>query len=78
MAKALRKYGLFLIIPGIVLWNSVLLKLAAGPYWLATNLDPSYQYFVNGLYLIKGIVPNHHGSSRHSVTNPVCCGLLAL
>ncbi len=59
MSGAFRKYGIFLLIPGTVLVFSVFLKIAAGPYWLATNFDPSYQYIVNGLYLIKGIVPNH-------------------
>jgi len=59
MIKALRQYGIFLIIPGIVLVYSLLLKLAAGPYWLAPNFDPAYQYLVNGVYLVKGLVPNH-------------------
>jgi len=59
MSDVFRKYGIFLLIPGIVLGFSVLLKLAAGPFWLATNFDPSYQYLVNGVYLVKGLVPNH-------------------
>jgi len=59
MPKVLQKYGIFLLIPCIVLGFSILLKAAAGPYWLAPNSDPSYQYLINGLYLIKGIVPNH-------------------
>ena len=59
MSDFFRKYGIFLIVPGIVLGFTAFLKLAAGPYWLASNLDPSYQYLVNGLYLIKGYVPNH-------------------
>ena len=54
-----RRYGILLILPGIQLGYSILLKLATGPYWLATNSDPSYQYIVNGLHLVKGLVPNH-------------------
>jgi hypothetical protein len=57
--KIFRQYGIFLCIPGIVLMYSLFLKLATGPYWLAPNFDPSYQYLINGVYLIKGIVPNH-------------------
>ena len=57
--QAFRRYGIFMIIPAIVLGLSILLKIAAGPYWLAPNFDPSYQYLVNGLYLLKGLVPNH-------------------
>lgn len=59
MFKLFRKYGIFLFVPGIVLGYSILLKLAAGPYWLATNFDPAYQYLVNGMRLVKGMVPNH-------------------
>jgi hypothetical protein len=59
MLKVFRQYGMLFIIPGIVLGCSIMLRLTAGPFWLATNLDPSYQYLVNGLYLLKGYVPNH-------------------
>jgi hypothetical protein len=59
MPKRLYKYGIFFLVPGIVLGFSVILKVAAGPYWLATNFDPSYAYLVNGLRILKGVVPNH-------------------
>jgi len=59
MSKAFRPYAAFLIVPSIVFIFSILLKSAAGPYWLASNFDPAYQYLVNGLRLLKGLVPNH-------------------
>lgn len=59
MAVIFRKYGIFFLIPGIVFVFSFILKASAGPYWLSLNLDPSYQYLVNGVYLLKGMVPNH-------------------
>ena len=53
MSKVFRHYGVFLLIPGIVLAFSFLLRLAAGPFWLATNFDPSYVYLINGLHILK-------------------------
>ena len=59
MILFLRKYFFVFIIPAIVLVYSFLLKAAAGPYWLSMNFDPSYQYLLNGLYMVKGIPPGH-------------------
>ena len=73
MFKVFRKYGMFLIVPGIVLVFSVLLKLVSGPYWLATNYDPPYLELVNGLRILKGVpmstmrpIPGHRYKS-------LCC-----
>jgi hypothetical protein len=59
MSSVFHQYGIFLLIPGIVLGDSILLRLAAGPHWLGKNCDPSYPYLVNGLRMVKGLVPNH-------------------
>lgn len=59
MLRFFREYFFIFIIPALVLVYSFLLKSAAGPYWLSTNLDPSYQYLLNGLYMVKGISPGH-------------------
>lgn len=59
MLKIFRLYGIFLVVPGIVGGFSIYLRAASGPFWLGTNLDPAYQYLVNGVYLVKGFVPNH-------------------
>ena len=74
MLKGLRSYGVFLIIPGIVSGFSLFLRAASGPFWLGTNLDPAYQYLVNGVYLAKGLVPNH---ADHPGTplQLLCCGV---
>ncbi|MBF0571749.1 MAG: hypothetical protein HQL12_07725 [Candidatus Omnitrophica bacterium] len=75
MPGIFRKYGIFLFIPGIVLGFSILLKLAAGPYWLATNFDPSYLYLINGLHILKGIVLNdatHPGTPVQILCCVIC------
>ncbi len=46
-------------IPCITVVFAFLLRQAAGPFWLCTNLDPSYPYLINGLYIVKGISPGH-------------------
>ncbi|MBF0489612.1 MAG: hypothetical protein HQL15_03205 [Candidatus Omnitrophica bacterium] len=59
MTYFLRQYWFTFIIPSLVSLYSFFLNLAAGPYWLSTNLDPSYAYLLSGLYLVKGITPGH-------------------
>ncbi len=41
------KYGLFLILPVLLLWAGMYLSDARGPYWLSGNLDPDYVYLLN-------------------------------
>ena len=75
MINMLRKYGIFSILPFFVLAESLLIRLAAGPHWLYTNEDPSYQYLVNGVRIIKGFVPNdivHPGTSLQLLVSGVC------
>jgi len=70
-----KRSGIFLIIPGMVLFFSVLLKVAAGPYWLAPNFDPSYLYLINGLHIFKGIAVNdatHPGTPLQVLCGMVC------
>ncbi|VAX35578.1 hypothetical protein MNBD_UNCLBAC01-668 [hydrothermal vent metagenome] len=60
------KLIILLILPVIVTIISVMMKDAAGPYWLGVNSDPAYLYLVNSVYLIDGIVPyftDHPGTT---------------
>jgi hypothetical protein len=51
------EYAFLLIIPILILVLAFSLRLATGPFWLATNSDPSYLYLENGLYWLKGVAP---------------------
>ena len=50
-------YCVFLIIPSMILINSLLLTCAMGPFW--RYADPCYLYLLNGLHLLKGISLTH-------------------
>lgn len=74
MPANLRKYGILALVPGIILVFSVLLKMAAGPYWLSTNFEGPYVYIVNGLDIISGKVPSditHPGTPIELVSGAV-------
>ena len=75
MFSRLLKYGMFFIVPGIVLFFSILFKIAIGPYWLSTNFDPSYLYLCNGLRILKGVAlndANHPGTPVQMLCSAVC------
>lgn len=74
MINVVRKYGILLLIPGIVLGFALLLKMTMGPYWLATNYDPSYLEFVNGLRILKG-VPVNDATHPGTPVQIVCCAV---
>ncbi len=46
------------LVPVIFLIYAVLLKIAAGPFWLGANSDPAYLYLINSLYFFKGLSPS--------------------
>ena len=52
-----RIYAVFFI-PILFLFSCLQLKSAAGPYYLGNNLDPSYLYLVNSLYILNGLPPD--------------------
>jgi hypothetical protein len=43
--------------PLLVLVLSLIWRFASGPFWLGVNVDPSYQYLMNALYLADHKVP---------------------
>lgn len=51
------KKGFLLMIPLMVTIFTVMMKQAAGPYWLGVNSDPAYLYLINALYLLDHKVP---------------------
>lgn len=53
------KYLLVIVVPLIVLVLGLMMKKAAGPYWLGPNSDPSYQYLINSLHVLEGKTPSH-------------------
>ncbi len=57
MLKKIFQHLFLFVIPIFILIASFFLRVASGPYWLSINSDPSYQYLINGLYLVKGVVP---------------------
>ena len=55
-----------LFIPVCIAVFTVLMKQAAGPYWLGVNSDPAYLYLVNSVYLLDNITPyftDHPGTT---------------
>ena len=52
-----RRYSFIFVIPTFILILSVLLKLAAGPFWQYS--DPCYIYLFNALNMVKGVAPTH-------------------
>lgn len=52
-------YVCCLILPLLYLLWIVMMKNAIGPYWLGSNIDPAYQYLLNGLNLLQGVTPTH-------------------
>lgn len=55
-------------VPLLTMALSVGMRVAAGPYWLSTNLDPAYLYLLNSLYYLRGIqsyFTDHPGTTLH-------------
>ena len=50
-------HAFLLIVPVLILVLAFSLRLASGPFWMATNSDPAYLYLENGLYWLKGVAP---------------------
>lgn len=56
-------WALFPLATGLL---SLWLRLSAGPFWLGSNLDPSYLYLFNAAYILDGIAPmftDHPGTT---------------
>ena len=53
------KYTAIFVVPLVVFVLAIMMKNAAGPYWLGPNFDPSYQYLINSLHVLEGKTPSH-------------------
>ncbi len=52
------KVSIVFLLPSIIAALGIFLKIATGPYWLAANQDPSYQYLINSLMILDHKTPN--------------------
>ncbi len=50
---------LIFIVPILIACLSINLKIAHGPFFLAKNSDPEYQYLLNALLITQGDAPTH-------------------
>lgn len=51
--------AVLLVLPALFLSVELMLRGHALPYWLWYNLDPSYLYLINGMYVLEGVPPGH-------------------
>lgn len=60
-----------LLLPALYIGLTLYLKTAMGPFWLGSNIDPAYQYLMNGLNILQGLAPahvDHPGTTLQLVT----------